>query len=242
MLADIHNHLIYGVDDGAREEQDTMKLIDIARKNDTRIICFTPHVYPEYFGDNADAIVRHYRHIREIVGEMFPDMYFFLGSEIHYTPSTLSWIRDHKAFTMNGTDNVLIEFDTGDSLDKIIKAISQLLNNGFRPVIAHPERYVHFCSAYKEIDRMKYDGVLLQCDSGAFTGDFGFGQKHKGKGLLKRGLVDLIASDAHAVDGRNTDMSRCAALVKENYGERYFRSLFYKTPVEVLGLKDRRDS
>lgn len=242
MLADIHNHLIYGVDDGAKNEQTTMRLIDIARKNDTRIICFTPHVYPEYFGDNAEAIVRHFRHIKEVAGEAFPDMYFFLGSEIHYTPSTLSWIRDHKAFTMNGTDSVLIEFDTGDSLEKIIKAVSQLLNNGFRPVIAHPERYVHFCSAYKEIDRMKYDGVLLQCDAGAFTGDFGFGQKHKGKGLLKRGLVDLIASDAHAVEGRNTDMSRCAAFVSENYGERYCRSLFYKTPVEVLGLKDRRDS
>ena len=143
---------------------------------------------------------------------------------------------------MNGTDNVLIEFDTGDELNKIIKGISQLLNSGYRPVIAHPERYVHFCSAYKEMERMKYDGVLLQCDSGAFTGDFGFGQKHKSRGLLKRGLVDLIASDAHSVDGRNTDLSRCAAYVSDNFGERYCRSLFCKKPLEILGFKDRSDN
>lgn len=242
MLADIHNHLIYGVDDGASNEQATMALIDIARKNGTGIICFTPHVYPEYFGDNAEAIVRHFRQIREAASVSFPDMELLLGSEVHYTPSTLNWIRDGKAFTMNGTDNVLVEFDTGDELSKILKAVSQFLNSGYRPVIAHPERYVHLCSAYKEIDRMKYDGVLIQCDSGAFTGDFGFGQKHKGKGLLKRGLVDIIASDAHSVNGRNTDLSRCAAFVSENFGERYCRSLFYTTPVSVLGLKDRRES
>ena len=241
MLADIHNHVIYGVDDGAKDEKATMALIDIARKNGTRILCFTPHVYPEYFGDNAEGIVRHFNRLLEIVPTAFPEMSFYLGSEIHATPSTLNWIRDHKAFTMNGTDSVLIEFDIDDELGKIVKMISQLLNSGYRPIIAHPERYVHFCSAYKEIDRMKNDGVLLQCDSGAFTGDFGFGQKHKGKALLKRGLVDIIASDAHSVDGRNTDLSRCAAYVSDNFGERYCRSLFYKVPVEVLGLKDRRE-
>lgn len=242
MLADVHNHIIYGVDDGASNEKVTMSLIDIARKSGTQIICFTPHVYPEYFGDNAERIVRHFEAIREKAPVVFPDMSFYLGSEIHFTPSTLNWIRDKKAFTMNGTDNVLIEFDTGDELNKIIKGISQLLNSGYRPVIAHPERYVHFCSAYKEMERMKYDGVLLQCDSGAFTGDFGFGQKHKSRGLLKRGLVDLIASDAHSVDGRNTDMSRCAAYVSDNFGERYCRSLFCKKPLEILGFKDRSDN
>lgn len=242
MLADIHNHVIYGVDDGASNEKVTMTLIDIARKNDTRILCFTPHVYPEYFGDNAEAIVRHFLKIKEVTASAFPDMSFYLGSEVHYTPSTLNWIRDNKAFTMNGTDNVLIEFDTGDELSKILKGISQLLNSGYRPVIAHPERYVHFCSAYKEMERMKQDGVLLQCDAGAFTGDFGFGQKHKGKALLKRGLVDIIASDAHSIEGRNTDLSRCAAFVSHNFGDRYCRSLFFQTPVEVLGIKDRRDN
>ena len=69
MLADIHNHVIYGVDDGASDEKAMMALIDIARKNGTRILCFTPHVYPEYFGDNADAIVRHFDRVREIAAD-----------------------------------------------------------------------------------------------------------------------------------------------------------------------------
>lgn len=241
MLVDIHNHIIYGVDDGASNEQASMALIDIARKHDTRIICFTPHVYPEYFGDNAEAIVRHFRRIKEMATPVFPDMRFFLGSEVHYTPSTLNWIRDNKAFTMNGTDYVLLEFDTGDELGKILKAVSQILNSGYCPIIAHPERYVHFCSAYKEIEGMRRDGVLLQCDSGAFTGDFGFGEKRKGKGLLKRGLVDMIASDAHSVDGRDSDLSRCAKYISDNFGEKYCRALFYQTPVTVLGLNDRRE-
>ena len=241
MLADIHNHVIYGVDDGAADEQATMALIEIARRNGTRIMCFTPHVYPEFFGDNSEAIIRHFNRLLEIAPTAFPEMSFYLGSEIHSTPGTLNWIRDNKAFTMNGTNNVLIEFDVGDELDKIIRAVSQLLNSGYRPIIAHPERYVHFCSAYHEMERMKDDDVLLQCDSGAFTGDFGFGQKRKGKALLKRGLVDIIASDAHSVDGRNTDLSKCAAYVSEHFGERYCRSLFYRTPLEVLGIKDRRD-
>ena len=241
MLADIHNHIIYGVDDGASNEQASMALIDIARKNGTRIICFTPHVYPEYFGDNAEAIVRHFHRITEMAAPVYPDMRFYLGSEVHYTPSTLNWIRDNKAFTMNGTDHVLLEFDTNDELGKILKAVSQMLNSGYRPIIAHPERYVRFCSAYKEIDSMRRDGVLLQCDSGAFTGDFGFGEKRKGKGLLKRGLVDMIASDAHSPDGRDSDLSRCAAYVKDNFGEEYCRSLFYQTPVTILGLNDRRE-
>ena len=242
MIADIHNHIICGVDDGASDMKATMTLIDIARKTGTHIICFTPHVYPEYFGDNAEAIIKNYREIKEKAASEFPDVHLFLGSEVHYTPSTLSWIRDKKAFTMNGTNSVLLEFDTTDDTGKIVRAVSQFLNSGFRPIIAHPERYPKFCTAYKEIDRMKYDDVLIQCDSGAFTGDFGLGQKHKSRGLLKRGLVDIIASDAHSVDGRNTDLSRCVEYVTEAVGERYCRSLFYKVPLEVLGLKDRREN
>ena len=85
---------------------------------------------------------------------------------------------------------------------------------------------------------MRRDGVLIQCDSGAFTGDFGFGEKRKSRGLLKRGLVDVIASDAHSVNGRNSDLSRCAAYVGDNFGEEYRRALFYQNPVAILGLND----
>ena len=240
MFADVHNHMIYGVDDGAKDEAASMKLLEIAYKNDTRIICFTPHVYPEYFGDNAEMIVERFGQLKEKAAGQYPDLELYLGSEIRYTPSTLNWLRDNKAFPMNGTNTVLLEFVSGDGAGTIIKAVSQLLNRGYRPVIAHPERYPKFCSEYREIDRMKYDGVLIQCDSGAFTGDFGFGQKQKSRALLKRGLVDLIATDAHSVDGRNSDLSRCAAYVSDHFGERYCRSLFYKVPVDVLGLQDKR--
>ena len=126
MFADIHNHVIYGVDDGASGEKETMALIDLARRTGTGIMCFTPHVYPEYFSDNAEAIVRNFGIVKEKASAAFPDMQFYLGSEIHYTPSTLSWIRDNKAFTMNGTDSVLLEFDTDDDTGKIIKAFATL--------------------------------------------------------------------------------------------------------------------
>ena len=242
MFADVHNHMIYGVDDGAKDENASLKLLEIAQNSGTEIICFTPHVYPEYFSDNAEGILRHYQELKELAAERFPGLRVFLGSEIHYTPSTLSWLRDKKAYTMNGTNNVLLEFGNNDGAGAIIKAVSQMLNSGYRPIIAHPERYVKFCTEYREIDRMKYDGVLLQCDSGAFTGDFGWKQKHDSRALLKRGLVDLIASDAHSAEGRNSDLSRCAAFVSDHFGERYCRSLFYKVPVDLLGLKDRRES
>ena len=77
--------------------------------------------------------MNHYRQISEKASAAFPDMRFYLGSEIHYTPSTLSWIRDNKAFTMNGTDSVLLEFDTHDDTGKIVKAAAAIIEPNIFP-------------------------------------------------------------------------------------------------------------
>ena len=76
--------------------------------------------------------------------------------------------------------------------------------------------------------------MLMQCNSGSFTGMFGKIVCENAKALLANGLVDLLGSDGHRSEGRNTDMSRAAAVIRQLAGEEVLRQLTETNPQAIL--------
>lgn len=112
--------------------------------------------------------------------------------------------------------------------------MTRLLNAGYRPVLAHVERYRRLFGKLSCIRAMRENGVLLQIDAQSPLGGFGYRTQQQSKRLLNEGLVDFICSDAHDVKKRPPELSLCFRLVQKRYGADYAQAVFRENGFNLL--------
>lgn len=236
-FADIHIHLLCGADDGAENEEQMRKILDAAYADGTRIICATPHFHPGYFGDNRAAVEAAFEKLKAYA-EKYEDLKLYLGNELRYSPNCLDWLQSGECRTINGSRYLLVDFAENADEDYIVTSVLKLLNAGYKPILAHTERYESFHRDLGEIQRLKECGVLIQLDAQSPFGGWGKGAKKRSKKLLEHYLVDLVASDAHDTFERPPQMSECFNYVANKYGADYANSIFLKNPCDIVDDSD----
>ena len=109
-LIDIHTHILYGVDDGAKDINDSMGLLDEEREQGVDQVILTPHYGPKFGHPDTEVLREKFEAIREKAHKYYPEIQLYLGSELYYQQGTVSDLKQGKALTMNGTRYVLILF------------------------------------------------------------------------------------------------------------------------------------
>lgn len=236
-FADIHNHILFGVDDGARSESEMCRLLDASYADGVRHLCFTPHYHPGYFGEHQAQIDAAFALAQSYCAERYADLRLYLGNELRYERSCLEWLEQGRCQTLNGAEYLLVDFLYPEPAENILKAMLRVLNAGYTPVLAHVERYEKLHRDLREIDQLKSWGVILQVDAQSPLGGLGHGSKVRARRLLDSGAVDLIASDAHDLTRRPPQLSDCFALVSKKYGADYASHLFWEEPLRILQSK-----
>ena len=225
--------MLFGVDDGARDEDMMRELLDLAVRDGTDAVCFTPHYHPGYYGDNGAQTDAAFALARQYAAERYPALRLALGNELHYDPGAAEWLRAGQARTLCGSRYVLVDFRDGEAAFTIDRAMTQLLSLGYTPVLAHVERYRVLHGRLRSVEDMMTRGVLMQLDAQSVLGDFGAPTRRMARALLRRGMADLICSDAHDPVRRPPQLSRCRALVEQKYGEEYAELLFRDNPERI---------
>lgn len=236
-FADIHNHMLFGVDDGAKSETDMYRMIDASYADGVRHLCFTPHYHPGDFGEHQEQIAAAFDLAKAYAAHNYADLALCLGNELRYERSCLEWLEQGRCQTLNGTEYLLVDFLYPEPAENILDAMLRILNSGYTPVLAHVERYEKFHRDLREIDRLKDWGVILQVDAQSPLGGLGHGSKVRARRLLDVGAVDLIASDAHDLKSRPPQLRPCYEFVSRKCGEDYAQHLFWEEPLRILQLK-----
>lgn len=234
MYADIHNHMLFGVDDGAETEEEMYQLIEASYADGVRHICFTPHYHPGYFGEHQVQISEAFELAKQYVSEFCPGLQLYLGNELRYERSCIDWLEQGRCHTLNSTKYLLVDFLYSESAVNIMNAMLRIINSGYTPVLAHVERYEKFHRDLREINQLKVWGVILQVDAQSLLGGFGHGTKVRSRRLLDIGVVDLIASDAHDLTNRPPQLRPCYDFVSRKYGQEYAHHIFWKEPLRIL--------
>ncbi|MDO4621114.1 MAG: hypothetical protein Q4B09_10915 [Lachnospiraceae bacterium] len=125
--ADIHTHILFGVDDGPSDIEEMRKLIELSYEDGARILCATPHMRPEFWGDPSEAVRRAFAEASSYVQQTFPDMQLFLGSEIRYHQNCLQWIQEGRCSSINGGRYILLEFSDQVIPEQITDACRRVL-------------------------------------------------------------------------------------------------------------------
>lgn len=194
---DIHNHILPGIDDGSRNWDMTLQMIQQSWDAGVRTMIATPHYLPwrpRLEKETVLGLVEEAR--RKVSSELGIEMKILPGEELYYHSGLLTDLEQGKALTMAGSHYVLVEFDENTPYNEIRLAVEKFRRSPWKPIIAHVERY----SALRKEDNLNEVlsmGAKLQ--SNAEEMQRGLFDKTK-RWLSKRYRaqeISCIGSDAH---------------------------------------------
>jgi tyrosine-protein phosphatase YwqE len=197
---DFHSHLLPGVDDGMESFEESCDAIAQLKALGFVGAVTTPHIYRGVFENHAAGLRAAFGTFRarlDAIGEAFP---LHLAAEYFTDEHFLALIgRDDLLYLPVGDERwVLLEFPYAQESPFAAPCLAALVARGYRPVIAHVERY-RFMAASPDswIDRFEGMGCVLQGDIGSLVGQFGKSAQRLGEELLVRNLISLWGTDLH---------------------------------------------
>lgn len=200
-LVDIHNHLVPGVDDGARDIGAVLESIERMTRHGIRRVITTPHVVgslsldPERLEDRLDTVTRAWEEAAVAIGQSFPEVEYRRGHEVLLDVPNVD-LSDER-MRMAGTSFVLVEWPRMRLPPGTAQVLGRIAEQGYHPIVAHPERYEGLGAALPLAQQWREVGAYLQVNYGALAGRFGSEAQSTAYRLLRRGWVDYLASDFH---------------------------------------------
>lgn len=236
-ICDLHCHILYGVDDGAKSEEQSNKMLDIAYEEGVRKIILTPHYNRRIWNVNDAVIRERYHSLVSQTKQRHPDLDLYLGRELYYCSDSMEELQTGNVTTMAGSSYVLVEFDTSIRLGDLTQAVMEVVQYGYIPILAHVERYECILDDFSRIYQLKELGAYIQVNASGVMGEYGRLEKKCVKKLLKNGLVDFVATDAHRDNKRTPHIKKCVQYIEKKYGLEYARRIFEYNPTWVIENK-----
>jgi protein-tyrosine phosphatase len=234
-MIDIHSHVIWHMDDGARDMRESMNLIRSDVRQGADQIIATPHYYVEHPSD-PDKIRRRAEILgRQTERESLP-VRLYTGNEVLYFDKMTEHLDDGRILTLAGSRYTLIEFYTQDSYSRILRAVRSLRWAGYRPIIAHAERF-------PEIRRhgladIREEGGYIQVSTQPL-GVSGVSALVNPEALfvrkaLKNREVEFLGTDMHRIDTRPPVLYGAIRWVRRHLEEGYAEAVLSGNAEKIL--------
>jgi protein-tyrosine phosphatase len=230
-LIDIHSHVLYGVDDGARTLEDSVAMVRLAAGHGTTDLVATPHANPQYRFDPEVVEQR----LAEIGAASNHALRLHTGCDFHLSYDNIQDAIAHPAkYTINHHRYLMVEFSDLLIFNNTAEIFARLEDAGITPVITHPERNGLLRQRIEQIAQWVAGGACVQVTAQSLLGGFGRRAAEFSRTLLDRRLVHFLASDAHDCEHRPPRLDLAYAWVKERYGEEMAEALCVANPKATL--------
>ena len=231
---DIHSHILPGLDDGSRSMEQSLEMLRIAYEEGIDIIIATPHNMPGKGQPSLETVQERAEQLRQMAKREELPIDIVVGTEYYYREKVLYLLEEEAAIRMNGSEYILAEFEP--MVEKIYfrNAIRDILATGYRPIVAHVERYANVMRDKAMLHDLKKMGALIQVNAASVIGDNGRVAKKDVKKLLKERLVDFVATDAHSDGRRAPFMHKCATYLYKKYNAEYVDEILFLNAEKYL--------
>ena len=229
-MFDIHYHLLFGVDDGPKEFEDSLALGEASIVDGvTHIVC-TPHSNDKY---NFDPALNRERML--MLQERFEGrLTLGLGCDFHLSFENVEDLyKDPSRYTINGGRYLLVEFPDFGIQPNIANVFYKMITSGITPIITHPERNPTILNDSSIMIEWLRIGCLVQVTASSLTGRFGSRAQEMSVKLLKKNWIHIIASDAHSTERRGPAMSKAYAWLTDEWGQETAERLCVLNPKAV---------
>jgi len=195
-FVDIHSHVLYGLDDGAKSISDTVFLIESMKEFGFEKIITTPHTTPLVWDNTKEVILKKLDEVKIEIPDLSNAVSLNVASEYLIDDSFLKRLEEEKLLCLK--DNmVLIEMSYINPPIQLYDILFKLVTQGYQPILAHPERYNFYKNDFDSFKRLKKAGCLFQLNLLSVTGYYGQGITKVADELLKNNMYDFVGSDIH---------------------------------------------
>lgn len=238
-MYDIHCHIIPGVDDGADSLSEMVEMLNIAVSNRTKGIICTPHCnIPKAFTNYWDEKLENYfkAAVEEARKRNIP-VELYRGQEIFLAGDFIEYLRNKELITLNDSQYILVELYPFEKEFNAYKKLAALVAEGYKPIVAHPERYEFVVENEEAIGNIKDIGCLIQVNKGSLKGRFGKTVMMAAHNMLDNRSADFVASDAHSPYRRTPSLTDVHEAISMEYSADYADFLLKENPYNIINNK-----
>jgi len=195
---DMHSHLIAGIDDGAQTLDDSVALVRGLKQFGFQSFWTTPHVMSDFYRNSSDTIKKEAQSLNERLKAENLDTIIHPSAEYYFDENFARLVNEKDLLPIKG-EYILFEFSYLNEPENPFRLIHQIRDLGYKPVLAHPERYPFYFGREEALKQVRENGVYFQININSLAGHYGPQSLHAVHWMIDEGLVDFIGSDIHKV-------------------------------------------
>lgn len=202
-MIDLHAHILNGVDDGPKNEMDSLNLLKQAtREGITEIICTSHAMHPQYHVPYR-KVAEQVKDLQQLLLQHEIPITLHTGHEIRLHDELPALLQQQQLHTLAQSNYILLELPSSTIPAYTLEMIKQLKSSGYIPILAHPERNFAIRENPKKLATLIQQGVFTQLTTGSLIGSYGKEVQRLSLALVRGNYIHTIASDAHDTQKRN---------------------------------------
>ena len=194
--ADMHSHLVPGIDDGSKSLEDSVSLVRSLHQLGFKKLITTPHIMSDYYKNTPAVIMEGLENVKQAVAKENIPVVLEAAAEYYLDDGFVKKLDSERLMTF-GDNHLLFEISYINCPDNINEVIFRMQVLGYKPIMAHPERYPFWYNEFDQYKHFRDNGVLLQININSVCGYYGYEAKKIAEKLIDNGMVDLIGTDTH---------------------------------------------
>jgi protein-tyrosine phosphatase len=194
---DIHSHILPGIDDGSPDMETSLKLIQGLYDLGVRRSITTPHIIGDMYRNTPEIINAALEKTKAACKKAGIKVELSAAAEYMLDDYFMELLKNRSPLLTLHKNILLTEISYSTAPDNLEEIVSAIVQGGYRPVMAHPERYLFYHRNFEKYYRLKEMGFRLQVNLLSLTGFYGSAVKKAAKFILEKGLADLVGTDMH---------------------------------------------
>ncbi|WP_210486655.1 tyrosine-protein phosphatase [Rufibacter aurantiacus] len=200
LFADMHSHLLPGLDDGATTLDDSLQLLEGLSALGFKKLCMTPHIMGDFYKNTPETIRAKLQELQEAANARGFEIALSCAAEYYLDEWFSAKLEKGEELLTFGGDRkfLLVETSYMNEPSHLRQVIFATQAAGYTPVLAHPERYTYFYGRMEALLSLRETGVLFQINTNSLTGYYSKQAKEVARQLIKRKAVEFLGTDTHS--------------------------------------------
>lgn len=198
-FVDIHNHILPGIDDGAKDVNDSMVLLKSFAEIGIKDFIATPHIMNDYYGNNISTIQSTHKLLKEEVAKSNLDVNSIRFAAEYMIDANFENLLENKELLTLKSNYILMEMSYYQAPLNLDEVVFKTFSQGYLPILAHPERYSFFHSRPEQYKLLKKQGIPFQLNILALGNHYGSSINKMAYKLLEAGMYDFVGTDTHHI-------------------------------------------
>jgi len=236
-MIDLHSHILFGIDDGAKDINLSLEMARLAVADGTTHIACTPHIMPSVYENTPAIISSRMTELQNALNNEKIPLKLIVGADAHLCFDMVEKLQAKAIPTLANTKYFLFEPPHRVLPPNITAFGKKIINSGYIPILTHPERLTWIETHYENICELDEIGMVIQITAASITGQFGSRAKYWAERMLDEGRVDIIASDAHDTKYRPPGLSKAKLEVTQRLSNEAANRIFFENPSLILNNK-----